>query len=508
MSAGGECTREDMLPPVPDAAARRLERIGVIDIGSNSVRLVVFDGMARSPAYFYNEKVLAGLGAGVKETGWLSKDGIARAMTTLRRFAGLVDRMQLSDVSAVATAAVRNARDGQDFIAAVERETGLHVHIASGDEEARLAAQGVLLGWPDAAGVVSDLGGASMELARVGEGKIGETGSGDLGPLRLAEIADRDMREKTIRKSVRALRKAVPGPVERLFLVGGSWRAVARIDMMRRGYPLPVLHGYEPPVSQFVETAEWIGRQQVASMAKATGTSIDRMKLVPYAAEVLIELVARLDPERVAISAFGLREGLLYGLMPEAMRRRDPLIEACRHMEKGLARCPGFGAALYQWLQPLYVDAPESEKRLVRAACLLHDTNWRGHPDFRADLGFETVARANMTGIDHPGRVFLGLALVYRYKNADGEMVARYAPLIPPARVREAQVLGGAMRLGAMLSGASTGVLEHTALERVENRLRLILRGPAQDFLNGAVEKRLQSLARRLAVEPEVVLAD
>ncbi len=496
------------MPPMPDAAERRLQRIGVIDIGSNSVRLVVFDGMARSPAYFYNEKVLAGLGAGLKETGRLSADGVRRAMTTLRRFAGLAERMQLSDVKAVATAAVRNARDGSDFVAAVERETGLHVHVASGDEEARLSAQGVLLGWPDAEGVVADMGGASLELARVGGCDIGETASANLGPLRLAEIKDGSARKKTIRKAVEALKEAIPRPVERLFLVGGSWRAIARLDMVRGSYPLPVLHGYEPPVSQFVATSEWIGTQRPEAMAKATGTSLERMKLVPYASEVLIELIARLDPERVAISAFGLREGLLYGQMPEAMRRRDPLIEACRHMEKGLARCPGFGAALYQWLQPLYEDAPEGEKRLVRAACLLHDTNWRGHPDFRAELGFETVARANMSGIDHPGRVFLGLALIYRYKNADGELVARYASLIPPARVVEAQVLGGAMRLGAMLSGASTGVLEHTALERAEGRLRLILRGPAKAFLNDAVEKRLQVLARRLSVVPEVVLGD
>ncbi len=500
--------REDMLPPVADAAARRLERIGVVDIGSNSVRLVVFDGMARSPAYFYNEKVLAGLGVGLRKTGKLSKSGIVRAMATLRRFAGLAERMQLSDVSAIATAAVRNASDGRDFVAAVEQETGMHVHVASGDEEARLSAQGVLLGWPNAVGVVSDMGGASMELARVGGCEIGETASADLGPLRLAELADKPARGRTIRKCVRELENSIPGPVERLFLVGGSWRAIARIDMERMNYPLTVLHGYEPPVSQLVETAEWIGRQPIETMARATGTSLDRMKLVPYAAEVLVDLIAKLDPERVAISAFGLREGLLYDQMPEAMRRRDPLIETCRHMEKGLARCPGFGAALYEWLQPLYVDAPESEKRLVRAACLLHDTNWRGHPDFRAELGFETVARANMSGIDHPGRVFLGLALIYRYKNADKEMVARYSSLIPPVRALEAQVLGRAMRLGAMLSGASTGVLEHTALERDEGKLRLILQGPAQAFLGEAVEKRLQALAQRLSATSEVVLTD
>jgi exopolyphosphatase / guanosine-5'-triphosphate,3'-diphosphate pyrophosphatase len=502
--AGG-AAREEMRPPEYGPEAQRLRRIGIVDVGSNSVRLVVFDGMARSPAYFYNEKVLAGLGSGLKESGKLSKKGRERAMVALRRFAGLAERMNLSGIIAVATAAVRDAKDGKDFVATVEKETGLQIQIASGAEEARLAAKGVLLGWPDAEGVVCDMGGASMELARVGGGEIGETETSDLGPLQLAGLGDRAAREKAIKKGVKALRKAVRGPVERIFLVGGSWRAVARLDMERTGYPLRVLHGYEPPVSQLVETASWIGGQDMGAMSKTTGISTDRLSLVPFAAEVLVELVARFDPERVAISGFGLREGLLYRQMPEAMRRRDPLIEACRHMEKASARCPGFGGALYEWLLPLFVGMPEGEKRLVRAACLLHDINWRGHPDFRAELAFESVTRSNISGLDHHSRVFLGLALMHRYKNADEQAAVRYAALIPPARAEEAQVLGRALRLGAMLSGASMGVLEHTALERANGKLRLRLTGPATAFGGEMVEKRLQALAQKLNLAGEIV---
>jgi exopolyphosphatase / guanosine-5'-triphosphate,3'-diphosphate pyrophosphatase len=504
-AAAGGAAQDDLRPPDYGPEAQRVRRIGVIDVGSNSVRLVVFDGMARSPAYFYNEKVLAGLGAGLKVTGKLSRKGRERAIGALRRFAGLARRMNLSGMSVVATAAVRAASDGRDFLEAVERETGLRIQIASGAEEARLAAQGVLLGWPDADGVVSDLGGASMELARLRGGAVGETETSDLGPLQLANLPDRAARERAVRKGMKALRQAVPGPVARLFLVGGSWRALARLDMERRGYPLRVLHGYEPPVDQLLETASWIGGQSVGDMAKATGISTDRLSLVPYAAEVLLEMVARLDPERVAVSAFGLREGLLYRQMPEAMRRRDPLIEACRHLEKKNARCAGFGAALYEWLLPLYPAAPEADRRLVRAACLLHDVNWRGHPDFRAELAFETVTRANISGLDHPSRVFLGLALMNRYKTGASDAAARYAALISPERAHDAQVLGRAMRLGAMLSGASTGVLEHTALEPEGNRLRLRLTGPARAFMGEAVGKRLQPLAQKLALEPEVV---
>jgi exopolyphosphatase / guanosine-5'-triphosphate,3'-diphosphate pyrophosphatase len=490
-----------------DPAKARLSRIGVIDVGSNSVRLVVFDGMARSPAYFYNEKVLCGLGAGLSETGRLSPEGWIKARAALRRFTALAGRMELSGMIAVATAAVREATDGPAFCDEVELETGLQLHVASGSEEARLAAQGVLLGWPDADGLVCDMGGASMELAHLSEGEILARGTSALGPLQLADIADEGKREKAIRKGVKALRKAVPGTARRLFLVGGSWRAIARLDMERVGYPLKVLHGYEPPIPQLLETLKWIREQDQAEMSAMTGTSAQRLSLIPLASLVLAELIKRIEPERVAVSAYGLREGLLYRQMPEGMRILDPLIEACRHMEAASARSPGFGAVLHEWLKPYYADKPASEHRLILAACLLHDVNWRAHPDYRAELCFESVTRANIAGVDHAERVFLGLALLNRYKVvAPAEEVRRYEGLLSPARAGEAAVLGRAMRLGAMLSGSSTGVLEHASLVRVGGRLVLTLRGPAREFAGEVVERRLQTLASRLELSGEVVL--
>lgn len=492
-------------PSEPQAG---LERIGVIDVGSNSVRLVVFDGMARSPAYFYNEKVLCGLGVGLAETGRLSPGGWLRAMDALRRFAALAERMGLSDVIAVATAAVREATDGPAFCGQVARETGIELRVASGEEEAKLAAEGVLLGWPDAEGLVCDMGGASMELAHVSGGAIHARETSPLGPLTVAGITDPEKRDKHIRKAVKALRKAVAGPAGTLYLVGGSWRAIARLDMERVGYPLKVLHGYEPPLDQLRETLAWTQAQEQAAMHALTGTSAARLSLVPLASLVLAEVLRRVEPERVAISAYGLREGLFYGRMPPEMRGRDPLIEACLQMETASARSPGFGNALYAWLVPLYAGRPAAELRLVHAACLLHDVNWRAHPDYRAELCFESVTRANVAGINHADRVFLGTALLNRYKSAvpSGE-TGEHGALLPPERIAEAVVLGRAMRLGAMLSGASTGVLEHSDLMREGGRLTLTLRRAARAFAGEAVERRLASLAAKLDCTQETVLA-
>ncbi len=161
-------------PLFEDPSARALSRVGVVDVGSNSVRMVVFDGAARSPAYFYNEKIMCGLGKGLAETGHLNPEGRRRAIVALRRFALLARGMGIDPLTVVATAATREALDGPDFQAEVTRETGLRLHVIDGDEEARLSAQGVLLGWPDARGVVCDIGGNSMELARIGGGKVGK----------------------------------------------------------------------------------------------------------------------------------------------------------------------------------------------------------------------------------------------------------------------------------------------------------------------------------------------
>ncbi len=482
-----------------EAEKARLRRIGVIDVGSNSVRLVIFDGMARSPAYFYNEKILCGLGAGLGETGRLNPEGVARALAALHRFSALAARMELSGLIAVATAAVREARDGPAFCDRVEREIGLQLQVISGREEARLSSKGVLLGWPAAEGLVCDMGGSSMELADLSGGEIRDTATSALGPLKLADLDDPEERARYIRKQVKALWKAVDSSASRLFLVGGSWRAIARLDMERRAYPLKVLHGYEPPIPDLVTTLGWIREQDLGALSAQTGISAGRLSLVPLATEVLAELLRRIGPERVTISGYGLREGLLYRQMPERVRMLDPLIEACRHLEATSARQPGFGDALFAWLAPLYGDRSPAEQRLVRAACLLHDVNWRAHPDYRAELCFESVTRSNIGGINHGERVYLGLALLNRYKAlAPQEIVNRFGALIPAEQVTEAAILGRAIRLGAMLSGSALGVLDHTSLVLSDEGIELRLRGPGHDFSGESVERRLQSLAARL----------
>jgi len=491
------------LPLFQYSAKRRLERLGVVDVGSNSVRLVVFDGAARSPAYFFNEKILCGLGAGVAETGRLNPEGRARALKALKRFALLAEGMGAAPLYAVATAAVREAADGAEFCDQVRAEAGMDLRVASGEEEARLSAQGVLLGWPGAKGLMCDIGGASMELAEIEKGGVGQCLTSPLGPLKLAPFQADGTLKAEISAGVRRLRDGLPREYKTLFLVGGSWRAIARLDMERRNYPLKVLHEYAMRPDDLAETARWIASQSVADLRALTGSSRERMRLVPIAAKVLLEMIAAFKPAHIATSSYGIREGLLYGQMPKALRKRDPLIEACLYMERASARNPGFGKVLYDFLRPLFKRETAARKRLIKAACLLHDVTWRAHPDYRAEVCFDNATRANLGGLDHAGRVFLGAALLYRYKNSgSGRGFEAVMLLLNPKEQRLAEIVGKAMRFGAMLSGASHRSDCALNLSRKAHRLELVLSGPTRDLFGEVVETRFQSLARALDCTP------
>ncbi len=481
--------------------ARALSRVGVVDVGSNSVRLVVFDGAARSPAYFYNEKIMCALGAGLSETGRLNPLGRVRALSAIRRFAALADGMGISPLTAVATAAVREAEDGREFCAEVQRETGVKLWVIDGREEARLSAQGVLLGWPGSYGLVCDIGGSSMELADLADGKVGNRVSSPLGPLKLQGVkGGRKGLKAHIRTVIADLHRQMGYETgKRLFLVGGSWRAIARVDMERRGYPLTVLHEYRMSSRQVTATADYIGASDLEELRGRISVSNDRMSLLPIAVLVLRELVKTFRPKDIALSSYGIREGMLYEQMPKALRDSDPLIEACRFAEAKDARLPGFGRIMYEFVSPLFRSADWQKQRIIKAACLLHDVSWRAHPDYRAELTFDNSTRANLGGLKHGERVFMGLALLHRYSNKrEGTRFEPLFKLLDDRELRQAEVLGKAMRLGAMLwlnADEQPGQLVWRPKKR---QLELRLTEHARPLYGEVAEARYMALAAAL----------
>jgi len=476
----------------------RSDRIGVIDVGSNSVRLVVFDGQSRSPATSFNEKVMCGLGARLQETGKLDPDGKARALRALTRFGALASGLGVGALAAIATAAVREAEDGPAFCAEVEDKTGIRLMVASGEDEARLAAKGVAFGNPGATGVVVDLGGGSLEFCRIEGGQPGQGLSTPLGPLRLQAAEARGANvDAEISRYLDTLAESYRLDGGRLYLVGGAWRALARAQMVRTDYPLRVLHEYRLDAADALALADWARGSNEATLAAMPGVPSGRAKSIPYAGQLLGQLVRVLRPGELQVSAFGLREGVCLDNLSSTLRRADPLLSACREQEGRRARAPGFGDELADWVVAGFQPAEAEEARLMRAAALLADVNWRTHPDYRTQGCWETVTRSALTDLGHEGRAFLGAALVMRHRSSrkavDGTDVLS---LLSPETRERAVRLGLALRLGSAIAGAAPGVLSETRLEITDARVVLKLGGRAAALAGEEVDKRLASLAK------------
>lgn len=487
------------LPLTADSAAT-IPLVGVVDIGSNSVRLVIFENGVRSPDYFFNEKTICQLGRDLDATGRLNEDGKERAMAALTRYAALAHNMGVEEVHAIATAALREAEDGPRFRDEIEAQTGLKVRIITGREEAGYAAEGVLLGWPQFDGVVADLGGSSLELAKVEAGRVTTSVSSPSGHLRLLEPESEDARRAMLALGAAAGPFALNGG--RLILVGGAWRALAKAHMSRADYPFHVLQGYEIEAGEAAELCDWAIATEGADLKKAAEVSSSRLASVGAGAMALKRLILELRPDEVAISAFGLREGLIHAAMPPEIRAEEPLLSAARRAEARNARCPGFGDELFDWMAPAITGFDEERMRLAHAACLLHDVNWRAHPDYRASACFGTVTRANLGGVGHKGRLFMGAALIHRYKGSgrDDEAKASVARLPDDVRA-QAEIVGRAARLGAMLSGSIYGTLGHCPLTVSDGVLTLSYSNGAAVFAGERVERRLKALAASMGLE-------
>lgn len=488
------------------------DRIAVIDIGSNSLRLVVFERLGATLLPLLNEKVMCGLGRGIARTGRLNREGVALAYANLQRFVALARALKVDHLMAIATAAVREASDGREFAAEIERQCGLPVRIVDGAEEARLSAAGVLVGIPEADGVVGDLGGGSVELVRIngarakdrGGPAIGDGISLPLGPLRLAEL-DGDPRAilDAITRSMQGADLLRTAAGKTLFLVGGAWRAIARLHMEQAHYPLHIIHHYtvhRRSAEAFLEIVAGMSRR---SLERITTVNRKRLELVPLAALILRELIAVGAPERIVFSAYGLREGYAYALLPP-QPDIDPLIAACIGVAASQSRGRSDGDKLEAWTAPVFGDLPTLSRRLHRAACWLSDIAWTEHPDYRAEQAFTRSLRMPIGAIDHRERVFIASVLHARYGGPpDDPIKVPTRPLLDDHEAAEARNLGLALRLAYTLCGGALGLLDEVRLSRDDDALRLELPASGSLFQGEAVERRLAALGRALGLVPQ-----
>lgn len=487
-----------------------IQSVGIVDIGSNSVRLVVYQDLGRVPITMFNEKVMAGLGRGLAGNGRLGRGAMDTAVSALTRFRALTDAMGLSRLRVVATAAVRDAANADEFIARVRAECGLSIETISGAAEARGAALGVISGIPDADGVVGDLGGGSLELIRVAGGEAHEQISLPIGALRLEAVRKNGKRSLApfIKKALDSVAWAAAGQGKPFYMVGGSWRALAHLHMDMTDHPLPIIHQYEMPATapaSLVRSLVQVGPEQLRHVPNI---SASRLPALPGAAMLLAATIKRLGSSCVIASGFGLREGLLFDQLSNDVRRLDPLITAAREEGARQGRFPEHGDMLFDWSSPVFGNGETpAECRLRHAACLLSDIAWRAHPDFRAERGVDVALHGNWVAVTSAERAALAQALHFCFGGpGNAPILDRLSRLAPPELLSRARAWGLALRLGQRLTGGTASALNGTSLACEEGALILRLDAAHAGLAGETVQRRLKTLATAVGLEPRILV--
>lgn len=452
------------------------------------------------PVPMFNEKAECRLVEGLSTTGKLSPDGIKKALQAIRRFVRLSEAMRVEELDFVATAAVREASDGDDFVATLENEFDIDVSVISGAEEAELAALGLVVGVPNANGVLCDLGGGSLDLVSLEHGEFSDFGSLSLGHLRLREMSgnDIDIAQKIIVEQLHGLSWLTSAKGKNLYLTGGIMRAIARIFIDQTSYPLHVVDNFTIRSDDAYDLCRVLTGLSAGTI-KRMSVAPSRAKSMPYATAVLMHLIDVIKPEQVIFSGFGMREGQMLKHLPENIRHQDPLVAGAATYSERIGRFAMNGREVANWLKPIFPELNAEDERRIVVSCLLSDIGWHEHPDYRAEHAFYRTLRIPFAGLSHPDRVFIAAAVYVRYNGDPGaKVVNKVRGLLASEQLAKVDGIGRAIRLAHTLSGSAPGLLALTSMERKGNKLVLHLPGDAQAFKSETVDRRFRGLCKSL----------
>ena len=490
----------------PRSLARTRGPVAIVDIGSNSVRLVVYESQSRVAATLQNEKSICAIGRDMVTTGRLHAEGCAAALEALSRFRMIADGLNVEARDAVATAAARDASNGAEFIRRAESAWGRPIRILAGEDEARIAAEGVVAGIPDADGLAADLGGGSLDMVSVKGGQTGAAYTMPFGPLRLMDQSkgDPDKARDIVDKGLKNISDL---SATALYAVGGVWRSFARVDMEEQNYPLHVLQHYIIPRGRALRLCRLLAGLSKDSVRKIKVVSKRRADSLPYGAVVLERLLEACDIKEVVISAYGLREGLLYARLPPEERAKDPLVEFASAANARNARVPEHAHEMLEWTAPLFENDGAEMTRVRQASAFFSDVAWRRHPDDRAVGAFGQVLTAPFSGASHRDRALIAASVFHRYSgDEDFPQHMALAGLLDKDEERRALVLGLAWRFAFSLSASAAGELAHYRLRMTPSKVILDVPSRREAIAGEPVQRRLGELADVLGRKGEILV--
>ncbi len=489
------------------------EPVAIIDIGSNSVRQVIYEGLTRSPSILFNEKILCGLGKGVANDGKLSSQDADRAYNAIVRFLELGKQNGVVDTHILATAAVREAKNGEAFVKRIEKNLGVSVKLLSGEEEAEYATMGVKSGFNKPKGIVGDQGGGSMELTAL-NGSIKNGVTTPLGVLRLQENTKSKPSDaqKTARKKLSNIEIKWPGKSRKFYAIGGTWRSLAKLHMMQNNYLLNVIHDYTVDADAYKKFCKSIVETNLDKIDCIDEISKSRRSLLPYGAAVMAEIIDRFDVKSVTHSASGLREGYLFSLLDEEEQKEDALLEATAELAILRARSPHHSIELADWTEKAFkvlkIKETDSQKRWRIAACNLADIAWRSSSDYRAEQTLGIINNAGFNSISHEGRAYLAISNFHRYKGLSPKKQPPEFTKFASDETRErARILAAFFRVLYLFSASTIGVLPSITFERSPYGNLIIGLPEDRKVLIGEVPKqRIEHLARELGEEISIAI--
>lgn len=483
-----------------------LAPISVIDIGSNSVRLVIYEGLTRSPAVLFNEKVLCGLGKGLALTGRMDEEGVRRALAALRRFRALSQQANAVKMHVLATAAAREASNGPAFICDAEEILGCDIEVLSGEKEALYSAYGVISGFYEPDGIAGDLGGGSLELIDIRGKTCGEGITLPLGGLRLSEQSGESIEKATaiVKKQVKTAKLLEKGEGRIFYAVGGTWRNIAKLHMEKTGYPLHMMQGYELSLPDMLAFLDEIAASKDSKDPAWQAVSKNRRALLPFGAVAMKEVLTVMKPSKIDFSAQGVREGYLFAQLPEAEREKDPLLTVADELAILRARSPEHARELADWtgrVVPLFVvEETIEESRYRQAACLLADISWRAHPDYRGLQALNIIAHSSFVSITHAGRAYIALANYYRFEGLNDNGVTQPLAGVAGERMVElAKLLGGLLRVVYLFSASMPGIIDGLRFRKSSQSdvdLELVVPLEYSDFTGERLDGRLNQLSK------------
>jgi exopolyphosphatase/guanosine-5'-triphosphate,3'-diphosphate pyrophosphatase len=487
--------------------------VAIIDIGSNSIRLVVYERLSRAATPLFNEKELCGLARGTGADGELRATAVQETLAAIRRFAAIASQLRVTTVRVLATAAVREAVNGPELIAQVEAITGANVAILTGSEEARLSALGIVSGFRNPDGVAGDLGGGSLEIVELSGRQVGEGETHPLGGIRRDEQCGGVPRKanRIAEKLLSNSKVLANGRDRNFYAIGGTWRALARLHMRQNGYPLSVMHHYVMERSEAVEFCRMVVGTDLSLLDSINTVSRARRALLPYGAAVLLQVINAMRPSLIVMSALGVREGLLFDMLDEDEQRRDPLIVACEEMSFLRSRSPRHVRELIPWTDMVFgaigLDETDDENRLRQAGCLVSDLGWRAHPEYRGFQSMDRIANSSLIGLDHPGRAYLALTSLYRHEGlVDESLSPRIRELVSTRLMRRARALGVTLRVAHVIAAAMPDVINKVRVEARGDKLVLILPKDLEALGGARILRRFSQLAKMAAKQAAIVV--